>query len=391
MKRAPLLVLADDLTGAAEMAGIGYEHGLDTVLMLDPGLAAPEAELVVYDTNSRLPSPDEAAARVNALLSSLPAELRQSVYKKVDSVLRGPVSSELAAASHNLGRKGVLLCPCNPSRQRIITGGRYFVEGIPLNQTGFASDPLHPAHSDRVEELLRPSPLPVHSLKQGALFPSEGGLGICDASSREEVQRWAESLKPELLPAGGADFFEALLETRGLRRSRQLMPQPKGPHLWLSGSLSPSSQVAREKAKARGLPCSALGPADVTSTGLSREISEAWTEKLANQLSQRGAALVCAEGGHPKGREAASLIRQAFSDAASRLLDQDSFRHLLAEGGDIAAGAAANLGWKRLRVVGCWAPGVVCLSPVGNEARFLTVKPGSYPWPREVDLLLTPS
>ncbi len=42
------------------------------------------------------------------------------------------------------------------------------------------------------------------------------------------------------------------------------------------------------------------------------------------------------------------------------------------------------MGWKRLKVVRELAPGVVTLGTEDAQARLLTLKPGSYTWPKEV-------
>src|SRR4051812_21721536 len=90
-----LLVLADDLSGAAELAGIGLEYGLATDLAR---AASPsQAQLLVIDTDTRLLAPEAAAARVTHILNELPAGRLVQVYKKTDSLLRGQIPAELGA------------------------------------------------------------------------------------------------------------------------------------------------------------------------------------------------------------------------------------------------------------------------------------------------------
>jgi uncharacterized protein YgbK (DUF1537 family) len=86
------LVIADDLTGAAEMGGVAVRHGLEAEVQIGSILES-RAEVVAVDTDSRSCPEEEAAGRIRAL------GLPQSgwVFKKVDSVLRGHVMAELAA------------------------------------------------------------------------------------------------------------------------------------------------------------------------------------------------------------------------------------------------------------------------------------------------------
>jgi D-threonate/D-erythronate kinase len=67
---------------------------------------------------------------------------------------------------------------------------------------------------------------------------------------------------------------------------------------------------------------------------------------------------------------------------AARVLDAAEVEHVFAEGGATAVALARRMGWKRLAVKAELAPGVATMSLSGRGSLFLTVKPGSYPWPR---------
>jgi uncharacterized protein YgbK (DUF1537 family) len=391
MPLPPILVFADDLTGAAEIAGIGFAHGLTTALMLDANAEAPEAQLVVFDTNSRLLPPAEAADRVAALLSRQPAGLRKLVFKKIDSVMRGPLAAELEAALGALGRRGALLCPCNPSKGRIIRQGRYSVGGQALHRSEFARDPQYPARSDSVLALLGNSLLPAKSLSPGSVSAlAERGLFVADADSAGQVQAWAECLDSGLLPAGGADFFGAFLAKLGLHPLPPVSPpRPEGAQLLLSGTLSRSSVTARNEAQRAGAPLAmapeGIASPDITVCAKARAI---WCSETEELLARHGRAIVCSSGFACDDRSVARRVRDSFSFLAWSLHGKRSFGHLLAEGGDIASGAAETLGWKQCFVQGNWAPGVVCLRPQHNSQILFTLKPGSYPWPPEIWALL---
>src|SRR5438874_3611533 len=103
-----ILVIADDLSGAAEIAGIGQRHGLATRLVRRPlrdpdaGLAAPAA-LTVLDTDSRSLPPRDAATRVLEFVRDLRLEQFDLIFKKTDSVLRGPIAAEVQALRGHFG------------------------------------------------------------------------------------------------------------------------------------------------------------------------------------------------------------------------------------------------------------------------------------------------
>src|SRR5262245_26042141 len=107
-------VIADDLTGAAELSGDGLRYGLsaEVVTALD---IRGEAALLCIDTDSRNCLPAEAARRATDAASKLTESRAEWIYKKVDSVLRGHIVVELEAMINQLGLKRALLVPANPS------------------------------------------------------------------------------------------------------------------------------------------------------------------------------------------------------------------------------------------------------------------------------------
>ena len=58
-----IVVIADDLTGAAEIGGMAWRHGLVAEIQVEIDLSSP-VDLIVVDTDSRSLSPAVAAERV---------------------------------------------------------------------------------------------------------------------------------------------------------------------------------------------------------------------------------------------------------------------------------------------------------------------------------------
>src|SRR4051812_30366042 len=129
-----ILAIADDLTGAAEIAAAGLRHGLPSRLERSP-VNRFEPGLTVLDTDTR----NFQARDVNATLAKFvhPDVAKQVdlIYKKTDSVLRGPILAELNAIMPSIGVKSSVLVPQNPSRGRTIFRGAYSIAGIPLAET----------------------------------------------------------------------------------------------------------------------------------------------------------------------------------------------------------------------------------------------------------------
>lgn len=89
-----IAVVADDLTGAAELAAAGLSFGLKPRIVREPPRESGAADLLVLDTDSRSLSATDAALRVSAFAESLKRLRPEAVYKKTDSVLCGHVQAE---------------------------------------------------------------------------------------------------------------------------------------------------------------------------------------------------------------------------------------------------------------------------------------------------------
>src|SRR5215204_1600834 len=96
-----LVIVADDLTGAADTSACFAIAGLATVIRLT-GTTMPEADVLAISTASRDLDSAAAAHAVRSALAGISggqgnAEPRW-VYKKIDSALRGHPRDELLAA-----------------------------------------------------------------------------------------------------------------------------------------------------------------------------------------------------------------------------------------------------------------------------------------------------
>lgn len=95
-----LLILADDVTGAADCAARCTGAGLPATIMLtQPTATTLPTGAVAISSDSRYLAPPAAAARVQAWCERLQGALSRPAiwYKKIDSTLRGNIGAELAA------------------------------------------------------------------------------------------------------------------------------------------------------------------------------------------------------------------------------------------------------------------------------------------------------
>ncbi|MCD6506234.1 four-carbon acid sugar kinase family protein [Candidatus Poribacteria bacterium] len=380
-----IAVIADDFTGAAELGSIGFRYGLRTEIRreFEPDV---DSDLLIIDTDTRSRSEREAEGRIEEVARSLWEMKPEWIYKKVDSVMRGHILAELTAMMRSLGRGRALLIPANPSLDRRISRGIYLVGGRPLSETDFSKDPEYPAVTSDVLELLGASrEVEVRFLSRGRPLPAQG-IAIGEVERRGDLQEWAKRLDEDTLPAGGSDFFRAILELKGFRPSERRigMSRRQGRSFFICGSSSDYSRKAIYRAERHGIPVCMMPIKLFRSERMMDEILRRWADEVVSAFSR--SSRVIAAIGHPVVRDPilAKRLRYFISALAEEVLDRISVDELYIEGGATASSVLRRLGWNRFHPCGELAPGVARMRVVGEEGLYLTVKPGSYPWPNEI-------
>src|SRR5688572_16209554 len=86
-----LIILADDLTGAADCAGRCHQAGLVATIALPGARVHASGGAICCTTDSRHLPADLAARRVHELVADMSQYAGSTWYKKIDSTLRGHV------------------------------------------------------------------------------------------------------------------------------------------------------------------------------------------------------------------------------------------------------------------------------------------------------------
>jgi len=358
-----ILVLADDLSGAAEMAGIAFAHGLTAAVQTEFN-ARTEVEVVCLDTNTRQLPPAEAATVLRRSSRKLLAARPKWIFKKTDSALRGNIAAELNALLDITARPQALFVPANPSRGRVIRDGEYFIDDTPLHETDFAQDPHHPAITAAVAERLGHDP--------AFLIPN--------IASAAEVHAAAQSVDDLVLPAGAGDFFAALLEARGHDATPVEFAPATSPALFVCGSLTAWGRGRPAQCDLHGVPVCVMPPELLGQSEHPAALHE-WVQTTCAALANHGAVMLAI--GRVKAINHAPLLEARLAQAMTMVLAQMEVARVLLEGGATASAAIRRLQWKHLRAVHLAAldlPGL-CASEDGPR---VFLKPGSYDWPDSV-------
>ncbi|MBO9619990.1 MAG: four-carbon acid sugar kinase family protein [Niabella sp.] len=365
-----ILVIADDFTGAAEMAGICMGYGLRALICTDKWVPA-DTDVLILSTNSRSMDKAEALKFVGEITRAAAAMRPAFVYKKIDSVLRGHVADELLAQMEILGLHKAVIVPANPSLGRTISGGKYFIDGTEIAATAFAKDPEFPVPSSEAKDMLG---IPgANLLKRGDPIPE--GLNIAETETAEDAGYWASQLDPDCFPAGSGDLFDALLQQRYKKIDLQNTPRPLTPHLYVSGT---SFATSRERIRQYGRAFTVFISAELMAkAGLSGE----WLKEAGAVLHRHQKLIIAFDDSITGSNFDAVVLRNKMAEYVKAVVDGFQIRELFVEGGATAATIFRLLGIQSFEPVYEWTRGVVQMK---TGALSCIVKPGSYGLPETV-------
>lgn len=374
-----IAVIADDLTGAAELGGIGIRHGLVTEIRMNVE-AAPDVaagvELLVIAADTR--SMGEAAAveemaRITRQIRLLQPEW---IYKKVDSVLRGHIVAEIRAQLAVLGWSRALLVPANPALGRTIRDGHYYINGELVHKTSFSVDPEFAIVSSDVREMLR---APVEIKKASEALPMKG-IVVGEVGEDSDLRAWAGRVEFGMLTAGASGFFSAFLSARQVKGPRVGAVLEFGkPVLIVSGTTFDRSRAAVRRLH------EAEGPVSYMPVHGGPVVIDQWADRVSGLLRDQGRAVIAIQS--TDGVEqplSAALLRTIMAAEVGRIMQDVAIGELVIEGGATAYAILQQLGLRIFYPEEELFPGVIRMSAPSAPGLYITVKPGSYQWPEQI-------
>ncbi len=382
-----IVVIADDLTGAGEIGGIGLAYGLKVELQRQ-FCPDSDAQLLVIDTDTRSLPPQEAQQVIRSIArrlneSNLPIEW---IYKKTDSVLRGPVASELEALQEVMSVARVLLVPANPSKGRIIHDGNYLINGKLLSETEFANDPEYPARTSNVLELTASSGSgQIHLLRSDQVFSCKG-LILGQAETTDDLLRWSERMDEQTIMAGGGEFFEAILKNKGFFK-KTIAAQEEYSNkkvLFVCGSSSDSSRQALQEAEGFGVRICRMPESLFRSAHSGDKGFQQWSNETTGSFENNHSVIMAIDREVVGNAEFAGKLRSIMAKTVLAVLRKIPLKELFVEGGATASEIVGRLGWSRFEACNQLGAGVVRMKVLQSNDICLTVKPGSYPWPEQI-------
>ena len=371
-------VIADDFTGATDVAGMLVGAGMRTVQVIGvPQGPMPDADAVVIALKSRTCAPAEAIAQSLEALRALQAAGARQIYFKYcstfDSTPQGNIGPVADALMDALGADIAIACPAFPDNGRTVFRGHLFVGDVLLSDSGMRDHPLTPMTDAHLVRVLQPQTRrrvglvaqPVVSrgheavrAQLQALREQGMGLAVADAVANADLP---------LITAGSgvALGLPPAYARRGWLTpdagSAQLAPV-QGPAAVIAGSCSQATQGQVANWIAAGHTALQLDPLTLASNPKHLDVLR--TQALTALLKGPVLVYATADAAGVKGVQeqlgtaaAGALVEQALADLAQALV-QAGVRRLVVAGGETSGAVTQALGLSQLRIGAPICPGV---------------------------------
>ena len=401
--------IADDFTGATDLASTLVRNGMSTVQVIGvPGddEPPPVAAAIVVALKSRTAPVQDAVRQSLAALAWLQrAGCRQFLFKycstfdSTDEGNIGPVADALVDA---LGCGFAIACPAFPTNGRTVYQGHLFVGGALLNESGMQDHPLTPMRDANLVRVLSRQTsggvglVSFNTVAQGAgairtslsaLKEQGRRYAIVDAVTDEHLVAMGEAVSNHALLTGGSGVAMGLPEN--FRRAGLLepaaagaLPGVPGHAAVLAGSCSRATlfQIGAVRDQVPTLELDALATPDAGALAnqaldwAAGRLSATPVVIAASAAPDRVAALQARVG-----REAAGALVEDAMARIARGLVSAGVRRLIVAGGETSGAVVGALGVRRLTIGAEIDPGVPWTLAEGEgPPMLLALKSGNF-------------
>jgi uncharacterized protein YgbK (DUF1537 family) len=404
---AILGVIADDFTGATDIAGMLVKGGMRTIQTIGvpaKGTIPDDVDAVVVALKTRsIPAADAVAQSLTALKALQDAGCVRfffkycSTFDSTDAGNIGPVGDALLDA---LKAKQAIYCPAFPVNGRTIFFGHLFVGDVLLSDSHMKHHPLTPmTDASLVRVLARQTP---HKVGLVALKQVQSGSAVLrealdrlaadgvrhvvvDAVADTDLGIIGEAIGDDTLVTGGSGValgLPAAYRRRGLmahRSGADALPTTEGAPAVLAGSCSAATlgQIKAFKGAHLALDTDAICRGeDVAGKAL------AWTrEKLGKapillSASDTPEAVKALQAKY--GIEKSSQAIEKTMAALARGLVEAGVNRLVVAGGETSGAVVGALDVTALRIGPEIDPGVPWTASVGARPLLLALKSGNF-------------
>ena len=395
--------IADDFTGASDLANTLAKGGMATTLFVGPSGTAGACEAGVVALKTRSVPANEAVERsVEAARWLLAQGCEQILFKycsTFDSTPSGNIGPVAEALIDLLGSDVAIVCPAFPATGRRVFMGHLFVGDRLLSESGMENHPLTPMTDPDLRRWLRRQTrgeigfVSLDSVRAGASFLAEAfstesrasrRLVVTDAVTDDDLRILGKAAARHKLITGGSGIAIGLAENfrdrNLLSNSAQPLSSVRGAGVVLCGSCSTASQ-RQVSHYLRDNPGFAVHPGELMGGQIAIAQVAEWVgaqEDREPMVYSTADAKAVAEAQATYGREAvASAIERFFGELARTLADGGT-RRIVVGGGETSGAVIEALCVRNLEIGAEIDPGVPALVSDRNGPIGLALKSGNF-------------
>lgn len=407
--------IADDFTGATDLANNLTRAGMRTIQLIGPDAAAADDgsardhDAVVVALKSRsIDSREAVKLSLDALAYLQGIGCKQFYFKycsTFDSSNDGNIGPVAEALLKALDSNSTIYCPAFPEAGRSVYMGHLFVGDRLLNESGMQNHPLTPMiDADLVRVLQGQCTRAVGKVTAAQMRPGAAAVGdrlqqlaadeiphvVVDTLCDDDLFVLGEACLDMPLVTGGSGLAIGIaraLNAAGrvvANRSAGVLDVSEGPSAVLAGSssLATRAQVAWA---AQRMPALKLDPVQLHGDGGAAQRALDWAVEQLNSSPEAGPLLIYATDTPENvaavqqqlGREVAGqVVEQAMAHIARGLVAV-GVQRLVVAGGETSGAVVEGLGIKALRIGSQIDPGVPAVQALPSGL-LLALKSGNF-------------
>lgn len=404
--------IADDYTGASDLANTLTKNGLRTIQIIgipSEALNLPAVDAVVISLKIRSVPAPQAVAQARQAAQWLRARGANHVMYKIcstfDSTDQGNIGPVLDALRADAQEQTVLVTPAFPETGRTVYKGHLFVGSVLLSESPLKDHPLNPMHdSNLVRVLARQSQEAVGLVDHAVISQGVdairaqlsnlagqcvGGV-IADAVCEQDLETLGEVALGSRLSVGASGLGLGL--ARGLRQSGGVATAPVleavgGLAACIAGSCSAATREQIMQAEPH-MPVLRLDPEKLLTGPDELQMATQWAlarvDKgpvlIASSATPAEVARLQAMHGH---MEVGHVIEQALAELALSLVTLGGVRRLVVAGGETSGAIVDKLRLPAFILGPEIAAGVPVLQSVGHpqSEMLFALKSGNFGGP----------
>ncbi len=377
--------IADDFTGATDLAGLLARSGLGVSLRIGvPEIGPHNAETATFEVialKCRTSPVEEAVAAARSALLWLRAAGAERFFWKYcstfDSTAEGNIGPVAEALMTELNADRTLYCPAFPENGRRVFMGNLFVQDRPLGESSMRDHPLTPMTDSNLMRLLAPQisgdvalidhptvARGAHDIR-AAVAASKAPHIVVDAIADGDLREIAEACHDLPLLTGGSALAMPLPDIYrrngrvGADSPAPVRPEIAGGSLVLSGSCSAMTrkQVRTYLETAQGYRLDPLVLAQ-EGPGAARDWLARQHPDAPKIIYATADPVPVREAQEKLGTEkAGAIVEAALADLAEDALKHGVSRFVVA-GGETSGAVTKSLGITRMEIGEEIAPGV---------------------------------